>query len=108
MEFAGRDGGGKSFAQNFGLGADTLGIGVKAVSMAIGTGGGVADNDGFAPFADFIKLRLADDLRRPFGPGGKGFVVRHGSELGADWVALSMKEFSVRDALRGFYPEKNS
>ena len=77
MQLAWRHRSGKPLAQNPGLGTDPFGIGIKAIAVTIRTCDRPEHHDGFATFADFIEGGLADNLRRAFATGGKGFVVRH-------------------------------
>jgi hypothetical protein len=50
--------------------ADTIRAVVEAITVAVGAGGGVANDDGFAAFADFIKFGFEGDLGGAFAAGG--------------------------------------
>lgn len=48
--------------QKFRLRDNSLNIVIETVSMAIGTGIGLSDHDGFAPLTHFVLCGICDDL----------------------------------------------
>ena len=94
----------QALAKNFRLCANPLGIGIEAITVAIGAGDGITDHDRFTAFANLVVLRLADDFSRAFCPGCEGFVVRHGGKgeghLDAYLPGLSRIELHRRGLLR--------